>query len=221
MITYIVSVDENISELLAGVVSALTGGQAAELMEQGGIAARNAAIKYHRDFDQSGGWQGKRYLGPSANDGSSFGADVARGWELQSFDPSGAIIANDASHYAFKVSGGTITPKRAGALTIPLIQEAKGLYASVYQQNTGRRLFTIKGKNALFERTDAVITGARGRRGQAGATAIKTRGIRAVYALVKSVTTGPWPGALPPEDALGDAFLEQYQAGLAEIIESL
>ena len=78
MITYIVSVDENISELLAGVVSALTGGQAAELMEQGGIAARNAAIKYHRDFDQSGGWQGKRYLGPSAGRGARMGTSIIR-----------------------------------------------------------------------------------------------------------------------------------------------
>ena len=219
MISINVNVSDDVSPMLQKIIGALTGPQASELSEQGGRAAVNYAIKYHREFDQAGGWKGPRYLGPGPNGGGDFGADVARGWSLQSFDRDGAVISNDASHYAFKVTGGTITPKRAKALTIPLIQAAKGLYASVYQQNTGNRLFTIKGKNALFERTEGVTTGARGRRGRPGATPIRTSGIRAVYALVKSVTMGPWPGAVPDEDMIASAFVAQWRESLADIIE--
>jgi hypothetical protein len=219
MISINVNVSDDVSPMLQKIIGALDGAQSAELNEQGGRAAVIAAIAYHREFDQAGGWKGPRYLGPGPNDGSSFGADVARGWFFQSADSGGAIISNNADHFAFKVTGGTITPKRAKALTIPLIQAAKGLYASVYQQNTGNRLFAIKGKNALFERTEGVTTGARGRRGRPGATAIRTTGIRAVYALVKSVTMGPWPGAVPDEDMIAAAFVDQWREGLADIIE--
>lgn len=200
MITINVNVTDGASPALAAVISALTGSQAADLSEQGGIAARNAAIKYHREFDQSGGWRGKRYLGKGPNEGKDFGADVARGWALESFTSGGAVIANDASYYRHKVTGGTITPKRAKFLTIPLILEAKGLYASVYQQNTGKRLFRPKGKFVLMEKTGD---------GKA----------RAVYALVASLTQGPWPNALPPEEVLAGAFTDQYREGLIEIIE--
>jgi hypothetical protein len=220
MITINVNVSDDVSPMLQKIIGALNGAQSAELNEQGGRAAVIAAIAYHREFDQAGGWKGPRYLGPGPNDGSSFGADVARGWFFQSADESGAIIANNADHYAFKVTGGTITPKRAKALTIPLIQAAKGLYASVYQQNTGNRLFTIKGKNALFERTESSTTGSRGRRGRAGVTSIRTSGIRAVYALVKSVTMGPWPNALPPEDDIAKAYVKMYLDSLNDKLKS-
>jgi len=200
MIEIKVNVTDNASPALAALISALTGPQAADLNEQGGIAARNAAVTYHREFDQSGGWRGTRYLGPGPNEGSRFGADVARGWALESFTSGGAVIANDATYYRHKVAGGTITPKRAKFLTIPLIQEARGLYASVYQQNTGRRLFRPKGKFVLMEKTDD---------GKA----------RSVYALVASITQGPWPNALPPEPLLAGAFTDQNRQGLIEIIE--
>jgi hypothetical protein len=117
-----------------------------------------------------------------------------------SSDNESATIANNANHYAFKVSGGTITPKRAEHLTIPLIAEARGLYASVYQQNTGRKLFRPKGKNVLMESTG---------KGTA----------RAVYALVKQVTMGPWPRAVPDDDVIADAFVDQWKLSLADIIE--
>jgi len=213
--------DKEASRALAEVISALTGTEAAGLNAVGGRAAQQAAAKYHREFDASGGWRGKRYLGEAAGDGSHFGSDVARGWKFEASDADGATISNDASYYAFKVSGGTITPKRAKALTIPLIPEAKGLRASVYQQNTGRKLFISKSRNALLERLDELTTGSRGRRGQAGATAIKTHPVRAVYALVKSVTQPAWPGAMPPEDVLAGAFSEAWREALADHLEDL
>jgi hypothetical protein len=112
---------------------------------------------------------------------------------------SQTVIANNADFYAFKVRGGTITPKRAKFLTIPLIREAAGLYVSRYQQNTGRRLFRPKGKDVLMERTE-------------GGTA------RSVYALVKSVTQGPWPRAVPDEDLIAGAFVSRWKSELAELI---
>lgn len=220
MIQIDVNVTSSAGPMLREMIAALTGSQLVELNEQGGRAAVNAAAAYHREYDSAGGWRGKRYMGPSGGDGSGFGAGVARGWSLQSFDRDGAVIGNDADYYAFKVTGGTILPKRAKNLTIPLIPEARGLYASVYAQNTGHRLFTIRGKHALFERLDEITSGARGRRGQAGAAAIRKHPIRAVYALVKSVTMGPWKGALPPEAELSVAFSERFRAGVAEIIEN-
>ena len=219
MISVRVKIDESSSGVLADLISALTGPQATELNEIGGRAASNAAAKYHREFDQAGGWRGKRYLGTSRNDGSSFGSDVARGWSFQDADAKGATISNDATYYAHKVRGGTITPKRAKALTIPIVPEARGLYASVYQQNTGRRLFTIRGKNALFERIASITMGARGRRNAPGATPIRTNKIRAVYALVRSLTQPPWPGALPPDEALAAAFTTAWRQGLADAID--
>ena len=199
MIQVKVNVTDGASPALRSIIAALTGPQAAELSEQGGIAARDVAIKYHREFDQNGGWKGKHYLGPAANEGSSFGADVALGWSLESFTSGGAVINNDAPFYRHKVTGGTIVPKRAKFLTIPLILEAKGIRAAVYQQNSGNRLFRPKGKNVLMESTG-------------------NGGIRAVYALVKSITQGPWPNALPPLEDIAAAYTDQYRKQLLKKI---
>lgn len=104
-------------------------------------------------------------------------------------------------HEGNVTTGGTIRPKRANHLTIPLIAEARGLYASVYQQNTGRKLFKSPSGKALMEKTES-------------------GGVRAVYALVKSITMGPWPGAVPPEDFIADAFTAAYRNALIELIEN-
>lgn len=201
MITINVNISDGASPALQKIIAALTGPQAADLSEQGGIAARNAAMKYHREFDQSGGWRGKRYLGKGPNEGTDFGSAVASGWNLESFTSGGAVIANGATYYRHKVTGGTITPKRAQFLTIPLIQEAKGMKAFVYQATTGKRLFRPKGKFVLMEKTDD---------GKA----------RSVYALVKSITQGPWPNAVPPLDDIGKAYTAQYLYALNEKLKS-
>lgn len=218
MIQIRVRIDDEASDAVRAIVSALDGDDRKELNEQGARAAVNAAAKYHRAFDQTGGWRGKRYLGPGPNEGTSFGAMVSRGWSTDSVSADGAIIANDADHFKFKVTGGTIVPKRAKALTIPLIPQAKGLRASVYSQNTGRKLFVVRGKNALFERLGVTTTGSRGRRGQAGATTIRGSQIRAVYALMKSVTQRPWAGALPPDDLLADAYTDEIVNEITRIL---
>lgn len=201
MITVQVNVTDNASPALAALISSLTGPQATRLNEQAGLAARNAATKYHREFDQGTGWRGDRYLGPSRPGSGNFGSDVARAWALASFTSDGAVISNDAKFYRQKVEGGTIVPIRANFLTIPLIPEASGIRASVYQENSGKRLFRPKGKNVLMESTG---------RGT----------VRAVYALVRSITQAPWPNALPPAETIAAAYTDQYRTSLMEMPNS-
>lgn len=199
------------SRILAVLAGTLTPEQLGALNSVGGRAAANDARDYHRDFDRSGGWRGSKYLGPGVESGTSFGAAVAQAWAFSASDEAGATIANDAKYLGFKVTGGTIRPKRAKALTIPLIPEAKGRRAADYQIDFRTRLFQIRGKSALFERIGGSITGSRGRREQAGNTTIRTATIRPVYALAKSVTMKPWAGALPPQGRLVKAFADAWE----------
>lgn len=209
------------SAVLRELISQLTGPELAELNEVGGRAAAQAAARYHREFDQAGGWR------RSGGGRSRFGADVAAGWHFLVADRTGALIYNDADHFAHKVRGGTITAKRVRFLTIPLVPEAKGLRVETYVQNTGRKLFTIPGRNALFERTDApngesAIRRTQGRNRDGSVERIRRKsGIRTVYALVRSVTQSPWPGALPPDGELTEAFTNAWRGELANRIERI
>ncbi len=219
MIEIEVNVSGEASAVLRRVIDSLTGPEAAELNEVGGRAAAQAAAKYHREFDQRGGWRG------TGGGGSRFGADVAAGWHFLIADRTGALIYNDADHYGHKVRGGTIRAKRVRFLTIPLVPEAKGLRVETYVQNTGHRLFTIPGRHALFERAgggESVIRRTQGRHQDGSMERLRRKaGIRAVYALVRSVTQPPWPGALPPDQLVTDAFTKAWRGELADRIERL
>ena len=81
-----------------------------------------------------------------------------------------------------------------------MVQEASGRRVADYIAETGNRLFRIIGKKALFETKDG-------------------GGVRAVYALVDSVTQSPWEGALPDDEILTESFTEAWRNGLADIIE--
>lgn len=201
MISIKVNVADGVSEDLAALISVLTGPQSVELSEQGGIAARNAAVAYHDQFDQSGGWRGKRYLGGGKGGGGSFGSAVSDAWKMESHDSTGAVISNAAEHYAFKVTGGTITPKRGKYLTIPLVPEARGVRVATYMENAGHKLFRSPSGKALMESTG---------KGTA----------RSVYALLESVTMGPWAGAVPPDDVIAGAYTDAYRDGLTSILEN-
>ena len=191
MITVKVDVNRSGERELSDLISRMTGPALAELNEAGGRAASTAAAGFARAFDSAGGWRTSARF-PSTG-GSRFGGDVAAGWAFLVADQTGALIHNDATHYGFKVRGGTITPKRVKFLTIPMIREARGLRAETYEQNTGRKLFTIPGKKALFERT--ANGGPKGK-----------SGVRAVFALVRRATQPAMPESLPPDEVIADAF---------------
>lgn len=223
MIELEVNVGGGASAMLRDLISKLTGPEMAELNAVGGRAAATAAAGFSRDFDARGGWRtSKRFPSSGA---SRFGADVAQGWAFLVADATGALIYNDADHYAFRVRGGMITPKRVQYLTIPLIPEAKGLRAETYVQNTGRKLFTIPGRNALFERAEggeSVIRRTQGRNRDGSVERLRRKsGIRAVYALVKSVTMPPMPQSVPTDEVIAGAFTEAWNDELAERIDRL
>jgi hypothetical protein len=225
MIDIEVSVTGEASGVLRALIAQLTGPERAELNAVGGRAAAQEARRWSKDFDDAGRWRTSK-LFPSSGP-SRFGGDVAQGWAFLVADHTGALIHNDADHYAFRVRGGTITPKRVQYLTLPLVPEAKGLRAEVYVQNTGRKLFTIPGRNALFERTDAgngesTFRRTTGRNRDGSTFRIRRKsGIRPVYALVKSVTLPPRPDAVPPDDVVAGAFTKAWRNKLADRIERL
>lgn len=184
-------------ELLGRILS---GAEMSSFNEVGGRAANTAAIEYHQEFNESGGWKGNNYLDGPARKTGEFGQNVALGWNFETADKSGATIANNADYYAFKVTGGTIIPKRVGYLTIPMVPEAVGRRVRDYETTTGHRLFRVLGKKALFEK-------------------IEGGGIRAVYALTKQSVQSPWPNALPDEEGLTEAFINGWVGALADLIE--
>jgi len=193
-----IQVDNEAQDLLAVLAEGFGPTGLAEANEAGGRGAVVAAREFHREFDAAGGWRGPRTTGSGK---SEFGSNVAMGWFFTQADATGATISNDADHLAFKVTGGTITPKRVSYLTIPLIPEAKGRRAKNYEIDNNTRLFVVRGKKALFEkRPDG--------------------GIRAVYALLASVTQRPWPDAIPPDDILGDAFVGGVNEWLEGLLET-
>lgn len=193
-----VDVTDGASDALKVLIATLDTDQRTGLNESAAKAATTAAKDAMLDFSRAKGWHGKNYMSGPGRKPGEFGADIADGWNFRSASKDGATIANGAQYYRFKVTGGTITPKRAKALTIPMLPEAVGRTAAKYQTDTGNRLFKIKGKKALFRKDGD--------------------GVKAVYALVSRVTQKPWPNALPPTDELAKAFAETWKDGLDDII---
>lgn len=113
---------------------------------------------------------------------------TASGWSTTKANSSGVTFSNAAIGLAHKVTGGTIRAKRRKFLTIPIVPEAHGVTARDYSRRISP-LFRVKG--VLAEKDEDAESG-----------------IRPVYALKKSVTHKPWPGALPPEASYVDALID-------------
>jgi len=147
----------------------------------------------------------------------NFWNQLANATAVSSVSDSGAVVTVAEERFRIHVTGGVITPKKAKMLTIPLIEAANGLMASSYAQKFNRRLFTIPGRNALFERTgqgsESVIgqTNVRARQGKRTLTIpLAARStIRPVYALVPRATIPADPDALPSAEKIQTALLEE------------
>jgi hypothetical protein len=208
MISVKVNVEDKASGLLGEYLSAMTGAGLTDLNEVGARQAVNASRDWHNAFNQRGGWKGNRYMASTAPGVKSgeFGANIAAGWSFSSANPQGAVIVNNAEHYGFRIRGGKITRKRVSWLTIPLVSEAKGIYAKTYQENTGRRLFRPRGASGELKRVLAEKI-----KGQ--------KGFRSIYALVKIVTLPPFPEGLPTEEMLAKEFTEGWLLALRDKIQ--
>lgn len=128
-------------------------------------------------------------------------SNVARKWFLRDADEKGfdLVFPDEDGSLGHKIDGGKIVAKRAKALTIPLRPEAHGLRAADYERETSRQLFTIKNRSELYESREG--------------------GVRAVYALRKSVTHQPWPNALPTPEELAKALTGYMLEGIIDLIE--
>lgn len=157
---------------------------------------------------------------------TNFWQEVADATQVAEVSESGATVAIAEARYRLHLFGGTVVPKKAKALTIPLVIEARGESAASYQLKMGRRLFSIPGRKALFEKTDAAatesLTGAtkgrvRGKNRVFRVGLAARAGIRPVFALSKKATIKQDPAALPPPQALLGALQEQANDYLAAI----
>jgi hypothetical protein len=158
--------------------------------------------EYHIEFGNR--WRGDHYMaGPHSGEWQQA---VAEAWQppilISDVDGASAIVENTHPHLAFKIEGGTIVPVSAGALTIPLVPEAKGISAREYAESQGVQLFAIKGVLATV-----------------GTSRGKVHDIVPIYALKQSVTQEPWPGAMPPNEEIRDVFAAAFQLQLEPVLE--
>lgn len=120
-------------------------------------------------------------------------------WKIKSATGKGAILENDTVGLAHKITGGTITAKRRKFLTIPIDPRAHNISAKNFSRSISP-LFRVKNILAIKDENEP-------------------SGIKGIYALKKSVTQKPWPGALPPEQSYVDAFMAGVLESLMKQIE--
>ena len=119
-------------------------------------------------------------------------------WAMTQPNSYTASFTNGTIGLAHKVTGGTIRAKRKKFLTIPIDPRAHGLSAKTFAR-TIAPLFTAKGMLMFVDE--------------------QTADVKAAYALKKSITQRPWPGALPPEATYLDAFLDEALDSLINSFE--
>lgn len=146
---------------------------------------------------------------------SGFWSQVERSTAVAEVTQTGAAVSVADTRFNIHLFGGTIVPKLAKALTIPLIEEAKGESAASYKLKTGHRLFTIPGRDVLFEKagagnaSESRVGGTRGRDRSFGVKLGARQPLRAVFALKASVTIDKDPDALPTTEILTAALQEE------------
>lgn len=118
-----------------------------------------------------------------------FWGRIRNATSLAGYDDQKAVVTISDPAYSLKVHGGTVRPKEAKALTIPLREEAYGIRAS---SGIIRDLFFIR------------------MRGSKKAYLAKREGtaLRLYYLLVKQTRHKPDPEALPPTRTLQQAFAQ-------------
>lgn len=145
-------------------------------------AGADSVYNYLRDYHSKMDWRGSHWM-PGPNSGE-FAKSVVEGWQPPVITGNTVTITNTFGLLSWKITGGTISPRSARYLTIPLIPTAK---------NVGARNF----EDSLFVAGRALCR----KIGQK---------LEAIYALSSGVTQAPWPGALPPEEVVANAFMDGF-----------
>lgn len=120
------------------------------------------------------------------------------GWTMKQPNSYTASFVNGTVGLAHKVTGGTIRAKRKKFLTIPVDPKAHGLDAKTFAR-TIAPLFQAKGMLMFVDE--------------------QTADVKVAYALKKSITQQPWPGALPPQASYLDAFVNEALDSLIQSFE--
>lgn len=153
-------------------------------MESGANGVRN---KLQRHYRKKGLNEPNRLGGKRTN----FWADIARSVQAPARKFGDWLVTILDPRIWQKIKGGKIEAKKASALTIPIHKDAHGVRAAVLQAELGIRLFRIKTKKG-----DAVLAGE------------KDGKVTAYYLLKKSINQDPWPGSIPEDFEIIDAFNE-------------
>jgi hypothetical protein len=172
--------------------------QRRQAVADGGIAALNVIKGYYRA-------KGRPFWVNSALPTHGPGRKVTQwwrstetGWSMQQPNSYTASFVNGTVGLAHKVTGGTIRAKRKKFLTIPVDPKAHGLDAKTFAR-TIAPLFQARGMLMYVDE--------------------QTADVKAAYALKKSITQRPWPGALPPEASYLDAFVNEALDSLIQSFE--
>ncbi|WAC18884.1 hypothetical protein OVA24_16760 [Luteolibacter sp. SL250] len=150
---------------------------------------------------------------------TNFWNGVAADTSVAEVTEDGAVLTVANQAFRLHLYGGTVTPKKAKALTIPIVPEAHGVRARDYPH----KLFTISPRvPLLFERSNQAtqsLTGqtdgrvrVRGNRpGEMVSKPVRIAArtpIRPVYYLADSVTIERDPTALPPREKVEASLMK-------------
>lgn len=113
-------------------------------------------------------------------------------------DATGVSVTIHHAAFAQKLFGGTITAKNGRSLTIPIHPLAHGRRASVFEEESGHKLFRPIGKRLLMANIDGTPT--------------------PIYALAASVNQEPDPEALPRQEELSAAAVDTAEKHLVRTL---
>lgn len=182
-----------------GLIRLASPAQRKEAVKDGGIAALNVIRRYYGSKGRfpwlntslpthgPGRKQSTKVWSPGRSP-TQWWRSTETAWLMKQTNTFSVAFENGTIGLAHKVTGGTIRAKRRKFLTIPVTPEAHGLTAKTFSR-TIAPLFRAKGMLMFVDE--------------------QTADVKAAYALKRSVTHRPWPGALPPEATYLDAFLNE------------
>lgn len=178
-----------------GLIRLAAPAQRKQAVADGGLAALNVIKRY---YGSKGRFPWLNTSLPTHGPGrkvTQWWRSTETAWTMRQANTFSVSFVNGTIGLAHKVTGGTIRAKRKKFLTIPVDPRAHGLSAKTFAR-TIAPLFAAKGMLMFVDE--------------------QTADVKAAYALKKSVTHRPWPGALPPEATYLDAFLNEALDSLVE-----
>ncbi len=129
-----------------------------------------------------------------------FWLDVRNATQNPVVDPAGATVTIAHLAFAQKLFGGPLVPKNANWLTIPIDPRAHGRRVSVFEQETGIKLFRPRGLKILAYSEHGKLV--------------------PVYALSKHIDQDPEPLALPPAAQLSAGVMDTAEKHLARTLNN-